>query len=260
MAPTEILAEQHFMTFQALLAPLGIPVTLLTSSLPARARAEGRAAAASGESGCVVGTHALVQEGVVFRRLGLAIVDEQHRFGVEQRARLKALGAQPDVLVMTATPIPRSLALTLFGDLDVTELDELPPGREPITTQLITPAEAHRRDSLYRFVREEVRAGRRAYVVCPLIEEGELDATDVVAHHAHLATEVFPDLDLTFVESQRRLGGGNILDVRFRDANGTHWLIELKRSRITLPAIDQLDIVINELQRASFASFTAPRE
>src|SRR6267378_274563 len=132
MAPTEILAEQHLATFRRLLEPLGIGVTLLTSGLKGRERAARRAAIAAGEIGCVIGTHALVQEPVEFKRLGLAVVDEQHRFGVHQRARLKGKGERPDVLVMTATPIPRTLALTLYGDLDVSVLDELPPGRKPV--------------------------------------------------------------------------------------------------------------------------------
>src|SRR5439155_7768584 len=136
MAPTEILAEQHFMTFRQLLEPLGVPVTLLTSSLKPRERAVRRAALAGGEIGCIVGTHALVQAAVEFRRLGLVVLDEQHRFGVAQRARLKAKGEHPDVLVMTATPIPRTLALTLYGDLDVSVIDELPPGRRPVITKL----------------------------------------------------------------------------------------------------------------------------
>src|SRR5207245_8928494 len=129
MAPTELLPEQHFMTFRQLLEPLGVTVALLTSASRPRERKARRAALAAGEIACVVGTHALVQEGVEFRRLGLAVVDEQHRFGVEQRARLRAKGAHPGLLVMTATPIPRTLALTLYGDLDVSVLDELPPGR-----------------------------------------------------------------------------------------------------------------------------------
>jgi ATP-dependent DNA helicase RecG len=192
MAPTEILAEQHFMTFHQLLAPLGVPITLLTSSLKARERATRRAAIASGELACVVGTHALVQEGVTFHRLGLAVVDEQHRFGVEQRARLRAKGASPDVLVMTATPIPRTLALTLYGDLDVAVLDELPPGRRPVVTVARTEA---RRGKIYAFLREQVAAGRQVYVVYPLVEESELvdlkAATDMARQ---LQENVFPDL------------------------------------------------------------------
>ena len=191
MAPTEILAEQHFMTFQQLLAPLGVPVALLTSSLRAREREARRAALASGEVACAVGTHALVQEGVAFRRLGLAVVDEQHRFGVAQRARLRDKGERPDLLVMTATPIPRTLALTLYGDLDVSVIDALPPGRRPVTTVARTEA---RRKAIYEFLRGQVAEGRQIYVVCPLVEESEavdLEAATEMARR--LQGDVFAD-------------------------------------------------------------------
>ena len=192
MAPTEILAEQHFMTFRQLLEPLGIRVTLLTSSLKPRDRAARRASVTAGEVDCVVGTHALVQEGVEFRRLGLAVVDEQHRFGVEQRARLRGKGEHPDLLVMTATPIPRTLALTIYGDLDVSVLDELPPGRRPIVT--VARSEGKRR-AIYRFLREQIAGGRQIYVVYPLVEESEaLDLKAATDMARHLADAVFPDL------------------------------------------------------------------
>jgi ATP-dependent DNA helicase RecG len=191
MAPTEILAEQHVLTFQRLLEPLGVPVTLLTSALKGRERTARRAALAAGEVGCVVGTHALVQEAVAFRNLGLVVVDEQHRFGVAQRARLKAKGERPDVLVMTATPIPRTLALTLYGDLDVSVLDELPPGRQPVITRARTES---RRPQIYAFLREQVAAGRQVYVVYPLIEESEaIDLKAATDMAARLQAEVFPD-------------------------------------------------------------------
>src|SRR6059036_3274348 len=141
---TAIEAGQHFMTFRHLLEPLGVPIALLSSSLKPRERAARRAALAAGDTACVVGTHALVQEGVEFRRLGLVVVDEQHRFGVEQRARLRSKGEHPDLLVMTATPIPRTLALTIYGDLDVSVLDELPPGRRPVVTVARTEAKRPR--------------------------------------------------------------------------------------------------------------------
>jgi ATP-dependent DNA helicase RecG len=192
MAPTEILAEQHLATFRRLLEPLGIGVTLLTSGLKPRERAARRAAIAAGEIGCVIGTHALVQEAVEFRRLGLAVVDEQHRFGVHQRARLKGKGERPDVLVMTATPIPRTLALTLYGDLDVSVIDELPPGRKPVQTLARTES---RRARIYDFLKAQVADGRQVYVVYPLVEESELvdlkAATDMAQH---LQRDVFPEL------------------------------------------------------------------
>ena len=202
MAPTEILAEQHYMTFRQLLEPLGLAITLLTSSVKGRERTARRTAVAAGEVACVVGTHALVEEQVEFRRLGLAVVDEQHRFGVEQRARLKGKAEQPDMLVMTATPIPRTLALTLYGDLDVSVLDELPPGRRPVTTAARTEG---KRAQIYRFLREQVREGRQIYVVYPLVEESEavdLKAATDMAHH--LARDVFPDLSVGLLHG--RLG------------------------------------------------------
>jgi ATP-dependent DNA helicase RecG len=192
MAPTEILAEQHFMTLSSLLGPLGVPVTLLTSALRTRERTARRAALAAGEIGCAIGTQALVQERVEFRRLGLVVVDEQHRFGVAQRARLKAKGEHPDVLVMTATPIPRTLALTVYGDLDVSVLDQLPPGRKPVVTVARTES---RRPQIYAFLREQVAAGRQIYVVYPLIDESEaIDLKAATDMAAHLQKEVFPDL------------------------------------------------------------------
>src|SRR5256886_6854585 len=202
MAPTEILAEQHVFTFRQLLEPLGVPVTLLTSSLKPRERATRRAGIAAGDVACVVGTHALVQEGVEFRRLGLAVVDEQHRFGVEQRARLRGKGEHPDLLVMTATPIPRTLALTLYGDLDVSVLDELPPGRQPIKTVARTES---KRAEIYEFVRKQISEGRQAYVVYPLVEESEVidlkAATDMARH---LQQDVFPELTVGLLHG--RLG------------------------------------------------------
>jgi ATP-dependent DNA helicase RecG len=191
MAPTEILAEQHLLTVRALIEPLGVPVALLTAGQKGKAREAALAAAGSGAASVLVGTHALIQGGVAFHKLGLAVVDEQHRFGVLQRASLRAKGQHPDVLVMTATPIPRTLALTLYGDLDVSVLDELPPGRQRITT--VWRTEAKRRE-IYDFIRKELEQGRQAYVVCPLVEETE--ASDLKAATAmadRLAREVFPD-------------------------------------------------------------------
>ncbi|MGQ0571283.1 MAG: ATP-dependent DNA helicase RecG [Armatimonadota bacterium] len=170
MAPTEILAEQHFLTLRRLLDPLGVGLHLLVGGMDSSARAPALDLLHRGHPGIVVGTHALLEEGVVFDRLGLAVVDEQHRFGVMQRSRLRQKGLAPDVLVMTATPIPRTLVLTVYGDLDVSVLDEMPPGRQPVVT-LMRPKSA--RPGIYAYVREQVAAGRQAFVVCPLIEESE---------------------------------------------------------------------------------------
>ncbi len=183
MAPTEILARQHLANLQRYLYPLGVRTELLTGAMSAGERAGVRARLRSGDTDVAVGTHALIQEGVEFEDLGLAVIDEEHRFGVTQRRAL--LRDVPDVLVMSATPIPRSLALTLYGDLDLTVIDELPPGRTPVTTRLVS---ANRRHEVYRFVAEQVGKGRQAYVVTPLIEESE--ALDEVL----ATTQLFEDL------------------------------------------------------------------
>jgi ATP-dependent DNA helicase RecG len=169
MAPTEILAEQHYLKLRDWLEPLGVRVAWLSGSLKTKAKREQLAATAA-EAQLVVGTHALIQDGVDFARLGLAIVDEQHRFGVAQRLALRKKGDNPHQLMMSATPIPRTLAMSYYADLDVTVLDELPPGRTPIKTRLVAD---NRRDDVVGFVRKAVEEGRQAYWVCPLIEESE---------------------------------------------------------------------------------------
>jgi ATP-dependent DNA helicase RecG len=222
MAPTEILAEQHVMTFRTLLEPLGVRVTLLTSAVKTRERGARKAAIAGGDVECIVGTHALVQEHVDFRRLGLAVVDEQHRFGVRQRATLRGKGEHPDVLVMTATPIPRTLALTLYGDLDVSVIDELPPGRKPIVTKART--ESSRRQ-IYAFLREQVAAGRQIYVVYPLVEESELidlkAATDMAAE---LQRDVFADLTVGLLHGRMSSEEKEAVMARFK-AGTIHVLV-----------------------------------
>ncbi|MEO7276354.1 MAG: ATP-dependent DNA helicase RecG, partial [Vicinamibacterales bacterium] len=189
MAPTEILAEQHYLTIRKLLEASRFRITLLTGSTPARQKREAHAELAAGSLHLAVGTHALVQDPIAFRELGLVVIDEQHRFGVMQRATLRAKGMHPDVLVMTATPIPRTLALTTYGDLDVSIMREMPPGRQPITT--IAKPES-RRDEIYDFVREQVDAGRQVYVIYPLVEESErVDLKAATEMADHLAQEVF---------------------------------------------------------------------
>ena len=173
MAPTEVLAQQHFANISKYLAPTGVQVALLTGSTKASSRKEIHAGLQDGSIGIIVGTHALIEDTVVFRSLGLAIVDEQHRFGVEQRARLwqkSSVGVPPHVLVMTATPIPRTLAMTLYGDLDVSVIDEMPPGRKPVQTMQITEA---KRPALWRFMKDQIALGRQVFVVYPLIFESE---------------------------------------------------------------------------------------
>jgi ATP-dependent DNA helicase RecG len=192
MAPTEILAEQHYINLHRLFQPLGISVELLVGRLTNKQRQQARERIATGRGMVAVGTHALIQEGVEFARLGLAIVDEQHRFGVLQRAALRDKGVMPHVLVMTATPIPRTLTLTLYGELDVSIIDELPPGRKPVRTHWKTPEE---RLKVYAGVRKLIEEGRQAYVICPLIDESDklqVRAAEQMAEH--LQKDVFPDL------------------------------------------------------------------
>ncbi|MGA7828254.1 MAG: ATP-dependent DNA helicase RecG [Geobacteraceae bacterium] len=192
MAPTELLAEQHYLNIHQLCEQLGIKVCLLSSGIRGKARAATLAAIESGEVQIIVGTQAVIQDKVEFKRLGLGIIDEQHRFGVLQRGILKKKGVNPHILVMTATPIPRSLAMTVFGDLSLSVIDELPPGRTPVATTVCFESQ---RSQVYRLMREEVRVGRQAYLICPLVEESEkseLKAATQVAEH--LASDIFPDL------------------------------------------------------------------
>lgn len=238
MAPTELLAEQHLRTLTTLLAPLGVNVPggvrveLLTSSTSASQRRRILEGLAGGSVDLAIGTHALIEDGVRFGGLGVVVIDEQHRFGVSQRVALKDkttaegdAGADaadvrdvlPDVLVMTATPIPRSLALTVYGDLDVTVLDELPPGRTPVRTTLLDPASTDRRARLYDHIRLQAGIGLRAYVVCPLVEPGESGATSAVEHHRHLAEEVFPDLSVELVHGRLRADDKEAAMRRFRE-------------------------------------------
>jgi len=203
MAPTEILARQHLHRFRAYLEASfpGLTVELLVSGQPAPERRRVRAAAASGHCALVVGTHALIEEDVELANLGLAIVDEQHRFGTRQRELLRAKGrGRPHFLAMTATPIPRTLALALYGEMSVSVLDEMPPGRTPVTTEVVDPDQ---RSRAYEIVRREVAAGRQAFVICPLIEESEtLAARSATAEAERLRKEVFPEFRLDLVHGR----------------------------------------------------------
>ncbi|HYM14433.1 MAG TPA: ATP-dependent DNA helicase RecG [Dehalococcoidia bacterium] len=236
MAPTEILAEQHFRTLKDLLRAdggdgplatahppyLGRPlhVTLLTGALKAKERRELHGMLEHGEIDVACGTHALIQGGVRFHDLGVAVVDEQHRFGVMQRAALREKGAYaahtPHMLVMTATPIPRTLALTLYGDLDISVIDEMPPGRQAIKTTWVGPDE---REDAERFVRAQVEAGRQAFVICPLVDESEtLDVKSATAEYERLRRQVYPDLRLELLHG--RMSGKQKDDVMRRFRNG----------------------------------------
>ncbi|HSG07869.1 MAG TPA: ATP-dependent DNA helicase RecG [Longimicrobiales bacterium] len=201
MAPTEILAEQHARRLQELVEPVGLSVTLLTGRMGAAERRQALEAMNTGSARLVVGTHALIQEGVVFDRLGLVVVDEQHRFGVRQRMALAEHGDQrADVLIMSATPIPRSLAMTMYGDLDLSLLDELPPGRTPVRTALRSP---DHREAVYAFVDKELAEGRQAYVVYPLVAESEkVDLLAASEEFERLRAEVFPNRRLGLLHGQ----------------------------------------------------------
>ena len=258
MAPTEILAEQHYRGLKTLLGQVTIPgranqqagdwrsrqddqrrerlaeikqllmmtdetpeqngirVGLLTGSLKTRQRREALKLIADGEVDIVIGTHALIQEAVDFQALGLAVVDEQHRFGVEQREALKRKGFNPHLLVMTATPIPRSLALTIYGDLDVSVIDERPPGRQPIQTRWIGSPE---RAKAYKHLRKEIAKGRQAFVICPLVEESEKleDVKSAIEEQEHLQHEVFPDLNVGLIHGRMTANEKDTVMAQFRD-------------------------------------------
>ncbi len=215
MAPTEILAEQHYLGIRRTMESLGIKVSLLSGSLPAKEKRAALAAVASGETHIVVGTHALIQTDVQFHKVGLGVVDEQHRFGVLQRAALKSKGDAPDLLVMTATPIPRTLTLTVYGDLDVSIIDQLPPGRKPIKTHW---KRGHERQNVYETLRNLLKQGRQAYVICSLIEENEkLQARAATELCAHLQADVFPEYKIGLLHGQMKPTEKEETMTRFRD-------------------------------------------
>ena len=204
MAPTELLAEQHYRGLAPLLEQLGLRCALLTGSTPAKTKRSVTAQLASGELDFAIGTHALISGGVAYANLGLVVTDEQHRFGVAQRTALAEKGEHPHTLVMSATPIPRTLALILYGDLDVSVIDQLPPGRKPIETYAVTSAYYPR---LYAFIRKQVEAGRQVYIVCPMVSENDdlPDERKAVTEYAQkLQSEIFPDLRVAYVHGKMK--------------------------------------------------------
>ena len=233
MAPTEILAEQHFANVCQLLSRAGaqvaeeenlrrysgllsrpLTIALLIGGISQARKQEIQQLISRGDIDIIIGTHALIQEGVEFKRLGLAVVDEQHRFGVAQRSALRQKGFNPHVLVMTATPIPRTLALTLYGDLDLSVIDELPPGRQVVKTKWLKPSQ---RDSAYAFLRKQVAEGRQAFIICPLVEESEVIAAKAaVAEYERLSNEVFPDLRLGLIHGRMSVAEKDEVMHRFR--------------------------------------------
>ena len=201
MAPTEVLANQHFESFRKIFAPAGIQVVLLTGSLKAKEKREALAQVASGEAQMIVGTHAVIQKGVEYHNLGLAITDEQHRFGVRQRSTLSEKGENVHTLVMTATPIPRTLALILYGDLDISIIDELPPGRQKIDTSAV---DSRYHPRIYAFLQKHIAQGRQAYVICPMIEESEkLEVQNVLDDTEELKKEL-PDCRVACVHGKMK--------------------------------------------------------
>ncbi len=215
MAPTEVLAEQHYRKLVGWFNLLHLPVELLTGSTKAAKRRQIYSQLETGELSIAVGTHALIQDKVNFRNLGLVVIDEQHRFGVFQRAKLQQKGAQPHVLTMTATPIPRTLALTLHGDLDVSQIDELPAGRQPIQTNAVN---SRQRTQVYELMNREIAQGRQVYVVLPLVEESEkLDLRAATEEHERLATEVFPQYQVGLLHGRMSSADKDAAITAFRD-------------------------------------------
>jgi len=214
LAPTEILASQHYLYFKNLFQKMGYVVALLTGSSTQREKTQIKKLVAEGLVHLAIGTHALIEKDVEWKNLGLAIVDEQHRFGVMQRLRLTSKGKHPDVLVMTATPIPRTLALTIYGDLDVSVIDEMPPGRKTIITKHVTDEQIER---VYGFLKKEVLAGRQAYVVYPIIEESETQAIKAAQQmYRHLSEIVFPDLAVGLLHGRLKTEQKETVMERFR--------------------------------------------
>lgn len=233
MAPTEILAEQHFTTLNQLLSRTGqlkeeegylrrysgllshpLTIALLVGDIAQSTKDELQQRILKGDIDIIIGTHALIQKGVEFHRLGMAVIDEQHRFGVTQRSALRQKGFNPHALVMTATPIPRTLALTLYGDLDLSVIDELPPGRQVVKTKWLKPEQ---RNSAYAFIRRQVAAGQQAFIICPLVEESEaIQARAATAEYERLSEEVFPEFKLGLLHGRMSADDKDGVMRRFR--------------------------------------------
>jgi len=258
MAPTELLAEQHARVVDSFLGPLDVSVALLSQGVPVTARKRCLAGIASGKTAVVVGTHALLQRGVAFQRLALVIIDEQHKFGVVQRAHLARKARVPDVLVVTATPIPRTLALSLYGDLEVSTITELPEGRRPITTRWV--GEAQRQD-LYALIRHELAQGRQGYVVYPLVEEGRASGATgawranvkaATQMAKHLQAQAFPEFRVGLLHGQMR---PNVKDETLQAfARGeTHLLVSTVIVEVGLDVPNATIMVIEHPERFGLA-------
>lgn len=248
LAPTEILATQHYFYFKNLFQKMNYVPVMLTGSATAREKTQLKKLLAAGLAHIGIGTHALIEEDVEWKNLGLAIVDEQHRFGVMQRLRLAAKAQHPDVLVMTATPIPRTLALTIYGDLDISILDELPPGRRPIETKAVTD---DRVESVYSFLKQQIAKGRQAYVVYPVIEESEaMKAAQKM--HQHLSERVFPDLQVGLLHGKLKTDEKeNVMD-RFR-CGEVHILVSTTVIEVGVDVPNATVMVIEQAERFGLA-------
>ncbi|MCX6623954.1 MAG: ATP-dependent DNA helicase RecG, partial [Acidobacteria bacterium] len=250
LAPTEILANQHQAYFKRLLEKLNYVVAPLTGSQTAREKSQIKKLLAEGLIHVVIGTHALLEEDVEFRRLGLAIVDEQHRFGVIQRLKLMRKGTYPDILVMTATPIPRTLALTVYGDLDTSIIDELPPGRRPIRTSHVTE---DRIEQVYSFLKQQVDAGRQAYVVYPVIEESETQAMKAAQQmHAHLSRIVFPDVEVGLLHGKLPADDKDAVMQSFKNG-GTKILVATTVIEVGVDVPNATVMVVEQAERFGLA-------
>jgi len=249
MAPTELLAEQHGVTLTKLLEPLAIRPELLLGRMSAAEKAAARQRIATGAPRIVVGTHALIQESVTFRRLGLAVIDEQHRFGVEQRAALVEKGDAPDVLLLTATPIPRSLALTLYGDLDVTQIRERPPGRGTVKTALRTEAA---RSKIYEFIRSECAAGRQAYVIYPVIDESERADLKAATTMAEKLAKTFAEFRVGLVHGRLKAEERDATMRAFRD-NQVNLLVATSVIEVGIDVANATVMLIEHAERFGLA-------
>ena len=250
MAPTEILAEQHSKNIYAMAGPLAVSVRLLTGSIKKKEKEALLAEIESGVAQIVIGTHALIEQNVKFHHLGLAIIDEQHRFGVMQRSTLTSKGYEPDVLVMTATPIPRTLALTVYGDLDVSVIDELPPGRSPIITRLYF--ESRRREA-YQFIENELKKGRQVYVVYPLVEETEKsDLKAATEMAAHLLKDIFPSWKVGLLHGRMKANEKEAVMAAFKSGE-THLLVSTTVIEVGVDVPNATVMVIEHPERFGLA-------
>ncbi len=246
MAPTEILAEQHYLNIHGWCESLGVSVLLLTASHKGKERQELLGRVQSGAASIIIGTHAVIQEKVEFHRLGLGIIDEQHRFGVLQRGILKKKGANPDILVMTATPIPRTLAMTVFGDLSLSVVDELPPGRTPVLTKIYGE---NRRHQVYGLIRDEISKGRQAYIIYPLVEETEKSELKAAAQMAEeLQTAAFPELKVGLLHGKLKPEEKESVMADFK-AGGIHLLVATTVIEVGIDVPNATVMVIEHAER-----------